>query len=198
MQDIFAELKAWQTGLGALLGLISLALAALYNFHLNRRRDRALREVETRSVTAAIYSEIILLRRQLGLLARVVANVDQSEREFVDFRADVYRPSEPVVFPRLAGKLGLLDPDLVVGISKFFADLEEATRSLEVLTAPHHGHKYACTIVLEPAVSGVQEVKPALEKMQDMLGITDIEDPDIGMARGSIELWEERFQNQSS
>ena len=172
-------------------GEISLALAALYNFHLNRRRDRDLREAETRSVAAAIYSEIILLRRQLALLARVVANVDQSDREFVDFRADLYRPSASVIFPRLAGKLGLLDPDLVVGISKFFANFEEATRSLDVLTAPHEGPKFACTIVLRPAVSGVQEVRPVLEKIQDMLGMTDIEEPDIGYARDLIEFWEE-------
>ena len=194
IQDIGAELKTWQTGLGALIGLVSLAFVAWYNFCLNRRRDRELREAETRSVAAAIYSEIILLRGQLALLARIVANVDQSDREFVDFRADVYRPSDPVIFPRLAGKLGHLDTDLVVGITKFFSDLEEATRSLEVLTTPHEGSRFSCTIVLRPAVSGVQEVMPILEKMQNMLGTTNIEEPDIGMAEIVIELWEECFR----
>ena len=45
------------------------------------------------------------------------------------------------------------------------------------------------------AVSGVREVRPVLEKMQDMLGMADIEEPDIGMAELVIELWEERFQH---
>ena len=197
IQDIGTELKNWQTGLGALIGLVSLAFVAWYNFYLNRRRDRELREAEAKSVAAAIYSEIILLRGQLALLAKIVANVDQSDKEFVDLRADVYRPSEPVIFPCLAGKLGNLDPDLVVGISKFFSDLEEATRSLDVLTIAHDSPQFACTVVLQPAVSGVQEVRPVLEKMQDMLGMADIEEPDIGMAELVIELWEERFQHQS-
>ena len=198
IQDIGTELKIWQTGLGALIGLVSLAFVAWYNFYLNRRRDRELREAEARSVAAAIYSEIILLRGQLALLAKIVAKFDQSDGRFVEFRADVYRPSEPVIFPRLAGKLGQLDPDLVVGISKFFSNLEEASRGLDVLTTPVEGPKYACTIVLQPAISGVHDIRPVLEKIQNMFGMTDIEEPDIGMAEDVIASWKALFEHRSS
>ena len=194
--DIGTELKNWQTGLGALIGLVSLAFVAWYNFHLNRRRDRNLREAEAKSVAAAIYSEIILLRGQLALLAKIVANFENNDRDFVDLRADVYRPSAPVIFPCLAGKLGTLDPDLVVGISKFFSDLEEATRNIDVLTVSNDGPRFSCTIVLRPAVAGVQDVRPFLKKMQDMLGLAETKEPDLGLAEAVIELWEERFRHQ--
>lgn len=36
----YQELKTWQTGIGALLGFTALMSAALWNFHLNRVRDK--------------------------------------------------------------------------------------------------------------------------------------------------------------
>ena len=198
IQEIYAEAKTWQTGLGALIGVGSLAFVAWYNFHLNRKRDRDLREAEAQSVAAAIYSEILLLRGQLALLARIVANVYNRNQEFVELRADVYRPSKPVIFSSLSSKLGQLDPDLVVGISKFFSDLEEATRGLDVITTSRKGPRFSCLIVLRPSVSGVLEVRPVLTKMQHMLGMPDEEEPDIGCAEQVIELEEEMFRSNAS
>ena len=198
IHDIYTELKSWQTGLGALIGLCSLAFVAWYNFYLNRQRDRDLREAEAQSIAAAIYSEIVLLRNQLALLARIVVKVHYSDREFVDFQADVYRPSKPVIFPSLSGKLGQLDPDLVIGISKFFSDLEEATRGLDVITKPSEGPRFSCLIVLRPSVSGVQDVKPILTKIQHMLKIPETEEPDIGYAELVIELEQFIFNADSS
>ena len=151
IQDIYAEVKSWQTGLGALIGMGSLAFVAWYNFHLNRKRDRAQREAEAQSIAAAIYSEIILLRDQLASLARVVANAYVRDREFVNLEADVYRPSKPVIFPSLSGRLGQLDPDLVIGISKFFSDLEEATRGWDVITTPREASRFSCLMVCDHA-----------------------------------------------
>ena len=205
IQDIFAELKPWQTGLGALLGAVlgflSLAFAALYNFKLNRRRDRELRETETRSVAAAIYGEIIPLRDELAQMAKKVADSERLHgglRKHPGFRSDVYRLSEPVIFPRLAEKFGLLKPDLAFSISKFYSNLEIATKNLEVLVAPQERPRSSCTIFLRPAVSGVKEIQPTLGKIQNMLGMPNIEEPDIGYAEAIIEVEEEIPSYQSS
>ena len=59
IQDIYAEVKSWQTGLGALIGMGSLAFVAWYNFHLNRKRDRAQREAEAHSAVRASKSPVV-------------------------------------------------------------------------------------------------------------------------------------------
>ena len=195
IQDIYAEVKSWQTGLGALIGMGSLAFVAWYNFHLNRKRDRAQREAEAQSIAAAIYSEIILLRNQLALLARIVANAHARDRELVNSEADVYRPSKPVIFPSLSGRLGQLDPDLVIGISKFFSDLEEATRGWDVITTPRDPSRFSYLIVLQPCVSGVKGVRPVLAKIQHMLGLPEVAEPHLGDADQVIDREEEMFRS---
>ena len=190
-QEIYAELKAWQAGLGAIIGFAALAGAAWYNFHLNRKRDRQLREAEARSVAAAIYSEIIPLRDEMAKLAKVVAHHDKSHgglQEFPGFRPDVYRLNEPVVFPRLAEKFGTLEPDLAVGISRFYANLDVARKSLDVLISPQKKPRYSSTIFLRPAVAGVEEVQPALRKMERMLHLPERGEPDTGHASALIEV----------
>jgi hypothetical protein len=75
---MYEELKTWQTGIGALLGFVALIVAALWNFHLNRRRDDHLRKEEMRSVAAALYGEIVLLRIEVALLSKIVAKIECS------------------------------------------------------------------------------------------------------------------------
>ena len=136
---------------------------------------------------------MILLREQLALLARVVAHVHMRDQNFRDFRTDVYRPSKPVIFSNLSGKPGQLDPDLIIGISKFFSDLEEASRGLDVISAERDGPSYSCLIVLRPFVSGVQEVQPILTMLQHMLGMPGVEEPNVGNTEAVIEVEEESF-----
>lgn len=190
-QEIYAELKAWQTGLGAVIGFVALAGAAWYNFRLNRERDRQLREGEARSVAAAIYGEIIPLCDELAKLARVVAHHHRSYgglQEFPGFRSDVYRLNEPVVFLSLAEKIGILEPDVAVGVSRFYSNLDVATKSLGVLISTQINPKYSSTIFLRPAVAGVEDVQPALRKMEQMLGLSHTEEPDTGYARAIMEV----------
>src|SRR4051812_23625280 len=76
--DLLIELKSWQGGIGALIGaffgFIALIVGALFNYHLSRKRDSHLRADEVRAVAAAIYGEILLLRKEAGTLARAIAN----------------------------------------------------------------------------------------------------------------------------
>jgi hypothetical protein len=67
--SIYEELKTWQQGVGALIGFVALMGAAWWNFHLNRRRDAALRNEEARAILAALYGEIVVLyvnKRRFG------------------------------------------------------------------------------------------------------------------------------------
>ena len=101
---LYAEAKQWQTGIGALLGFLALMGAALFNFYLNRRRDARLQREEMVSVAAALYGEILLLRKELALLASAARQVEENPmfRSINDLL--VYTPSEPVLYPDLADK----------------------------------------------------------------------------------------------
>src|SRR5688572_21201123 len=69
------ELRGGQTAIGSFFGFVALMTGALWNFHLNRKRDEALRKDERVSVAAALYGEILLLRKAAAHLALVIANV---------------------------------------------------------------------------------------------------------------------------
>ena len=92
---LYAEARQWQTGIAALLGFAGLIVAALWNFSLNRRRDRQLRREEMMSVASALYGEILLLRNELALLACVVAQAERKLREVDQF---TYAPSTPLLY----------------------------------------------------------------------------------------------------
>lgn len=46
MSNDWAQLKDWQAGIGAVIGFGGLIIGALFNAHLNRRRDERLRVEE--------------------------------------------------------------------------------------------------------------------------------------------------------
>src|SRR5712672_3531284 len=50
---------------GSLIGLLALLAGALFNAHLNRRRDDRLRKDETRAIATAIQAELLGIHRTL-------------------------------------------------------------------------------------------------------------------------------------
>ena len=139
---IYQELKTWQAAIGSLLGLMALVVAALVNFGLNRRRDNQIRHEEMRSVAAALYGEILLLRQELAVFARTVSNVHiengmkrnpiiKFDQDFVDDHV----LSEPLVYHTLLSKLGLLSADLVVAITAFHSNLQRAKSGIPLLNS---------------------------------------------------------------
>lgn len=50
--------QALGAAIGAGIGLIAVLLAALFNAHLQRRRDRLLRQEQTRSLAAALFADL--------------------------------------------------------------------------------------------------------------------------------------------
>ena len=113
--EFYNELKGWQTGISSMFGFGALIVAALWNFSLNRRRDAALRDEEALSVATALYGEILLLRKEVGQLARVVANIEiNKSREFDEHFLEAHPLSEPLLYKALAPKIGLLSPEWLI------------------------------------------------------------------------------------
>ena len=73
MSEVWAFLTAQNPATTFLFGLIALIIGALFNSHLNRRRDDRQRAEEAKAVAAALYGEMIPLRKEVALLARIVA-----------------------------------------------------------------------------------------------------------------------------
>lgn len=197
LEDIYRELKGWQSGIGAMLGFVGLIVAALWNFHLNRRRDDRLRREEALAVGAALYGELLLLRDQLARTARFVGNrymahgIDSRRTPDFDrhFLEQVQMP-EPLLYGALASKIGLLRPDLILAITQFHERYRTAKSWLPLLPAsPDRPYRYAVSSVLEPATKGVIEIEPALVKLEALLGISPpAVRPDIGKAEDAIEM----------
>lgn len=177
--EIYHELKGWQNLIGSVLGFLFLILGALYNFRLNRRRDDLMRADEARSVLAALYGEILLLREEVGDLARIVAGTEvrygTSRQEGVPFDEHFVRAyglSEPVFYGALASKIGLIEPDLVISITEFHRNYQEAKKWLPLLVdTPDRRYGYFVSAVLRPACDAVNNVEPALKKIEAILSV---------------------------
>jgi hypothetical protein len=75
LPELNAEARIWKQGIGSLMGFMGLMIAALLNFKLDRRRDAALRDEEMKSVTAALYGEIRMLRVRVAAPAQAIASL---------------------------------------------------------------------------------------------------------------------------
>ena len=113
----YAELKTWQTGVGALLGLGAILAGALWNARLNRRRDTRLRRQEIRGLCLAFAAELFesakKLRSTAGSVDLAIKNKEPLKIE--NFR-DHYNPVTDIYQANL-GKIGLfgeLARDVVV------------------------------------------------------------------------------------
>lgn len=199
---IYMELKGWQTAIGSLFGLFALALAALLNFHLNRKRDDRLRNDEARSVMAALYGEIILLRRDAASLARHAARVEtlgvacvKIDNEFLD----THLLPEPLLYMALAPKLGLLSADLILAITEFHKNVADARLWLSVMVKFRDKSLYSISTILEPARDAVIKIGPALAKIEVILAIENkTSEPDLGDAEMVIDVIHEMELEQSS
>lgn len=197
--NFYEDMKGWQTAIGSVLGFIALIAGALWNFHLNRKRDASLRKEESLSIAAALYGEIVLLRQEAASLARAVARVHinvgtrrDSITKFDRHFVEAHELSEPLLYKALATKIGLLDAELVIAITEFHKNYRQAKIYLPLLVENgERNYNYSCTWVLVPACSAVKSIIPALHKIEKMISITDpAKDLDLGMAEEVIELEE--------
>jgi hypothetical protein len=185
-QSWYQELKSWQTGIAAFLGFIALVVGALINFSLNRRRDKALGREEAQAVAAALYGEITSVRERLSLLVKVLSNQANSSGINV---ADIdeqfisgYTTAAPTLYPALASKIGILPPDLALGITQFYYNVQTAKANLTLLVPGVPGRRYSVVAVLEPAMKAISDVRDVLRKIEARAKIPAAADPDCGSA----------------
>ncbi len=98
---------------GSSIGLIALLLGALFNAHLNRRRDDRRRREDRRAVATALQAELV------GLSHSLQSTIGQKDPERRAEYAVIVR-----VFPRMVPKLGLLEPDTIRSVIDAYNEVD--------------------------------------------------------------------------
>jgi len=196
--SIYAELKAWQSSIGALLGFGGLIVGALFNAHLNRKRDARLRDEEAKAIASALYGEIVIVRRYIARIANAVARKYEahgfghfSGEPFDQHFTERYAMPDLKLYPALASKVGLLPSRLALEIVKFYSQAEEVQTWLKRLQHDEgRPFSYGVNFVLDPAIDAVLNVGPALREIERMADISEPEEqPELKQAL-SAQAWE--------
>jgi hypothetical protein len=189
--QVYNELKGWQSGIGTLVGFVTLILGALFNARLNRERDARLRSDEMIAVASALYGEVVVLRKAVARMANAVAQRYEQhgvgyikgepfDRHFIEG----ITPPSLRLYPALASKVGMLPSEIALEVVRFYARVEEAQTWLPRLQRDaERGFTYSVLYVLDPAIEAVTGVLPALSAIEDLAGIGErIGTPDIKKA----------------
>jgi hypothetical protein len=199
---IYQEAKSWQTAIGSVLGFLALMIGALWNFHLNRKRDAALRCEEIHSVAAALYGEILLLRKESARVSLSTAGVfvavgtqRNPMMKFDDHFLEAQALPEPILYKALASRLGLLPADMVIAITRFHSNVQSVKSSLPLLLPKKdRGYTHSVLNVLVPARGAVRDIVSTLRQIEAMLSITPpAGDPDMGDTDTVIDMEEATF-----
>jgi hypothetical protein len=103
---------------GSGLGLIALLLGALFNAHLNRRRDDALRDADRVAVATALHAEL------QGIHHGLVKNIENLTDLSVDKGFLVPHPSIKIL-PEVLSKIGLLRSDIIHKVMEAYVLMEQ-------------------------------------------------------------------------
>lgn len=181
------------------VGIITVVIGALVNAQLNRWRDDRLRAGEAKAVAAALYGEMLLMRKEIARTAQRVAHTYTKEpgKEFDQTLLEGISLRDPVLYPALASKLGLLAPDVVLGITKFQADFEAVRFWLpNLIKPPERKFHYSVLHVLKPAKEAVFSIDPTLRTIEKLLDIkSKADDPDMEHALFVIDIEDEVFSS---
>ncbi len=136
------------------------------------------------AVATAIYGEILLMRERLALMAKVLSYRDHDHANEIDDQfVEDYRPNDPILYPALASKIGLLSHDLVLDIARFYDNFQAAKDNLPLLVKSESRRvPYHVVTVLRPAVDAIYDVRTALRKIEQLAAIPEAKDPDSGLA----------------
>lgn len=104
---------------GASVGLIAILLGALFNAHLNRKRDDRLRERDRVAVASTLYAELQGIRDSL-LERQQIGNAPPVSEGQVLWIPDLTIKLLPGVLP----KLGLLPPETIRSVISAYALVE--------------------------------------------------------------------------
>lgn len=198
MWQWLSNLQGAQSGLvgsfsGFVFGVVALILGALFNFRLNRRRDALLRSEEADAVSAALYSEVILLRQELARTAILIARRIKNGQSFDERFLEIVRLQDPMLLKALANKIGILDPELILALTDFYSKVELVRAWLPDIIE-REGHQASHPLsVLEPAVQALEEVNWTLATLAKRLKVLAPEKLDIGIAQAIVEMQKQTF-----
>jgi hypothetical protein len=104
---------------GSFFGLVALLLGALFNAHLNRRRDDRLRSEEQRGVATALRAEFAGCRGALLTNSQELKKGDAVQFVTPDFVHAIR------IEPHMIPKLGLLDEETIDKVANAYLAIEE-------------------------------------------------------------------------
>jgi hypothetical protein len=106
---------------GSSIGLVALLLGALFNAHLNRKRDDRLRREEQRAVATALRAELAGFRRAL------LTNIRELEKTGSTPGARVMPElvQSIRIMPHMIPKLGLLDEETIDKVANAYLAIDE-------------------------------------------------------------------------
>jgi hypothetical protein len=108
------------TLIGSALGLIALLVGALFNAHLNRRRDDRLRGEDRVAIASTLYAELLGIHRLLIENAQYLVDKPPDP----DGGFTIQAPSVKIL-PEVLSKIGLLRPDTIRKVMDAYVLTEE-------------------------------------------------------------------------
>jgi hypothetical protein len=105
---------------GSSIGLIALLIGALFNAHLNRRRDDRLQREDQRAVAAALKAELALWSERLGGVVQSVK--DGRAKGSGEWVVPVFKSR---LLDDLVPKLGLLRPATITNVIDAYNSVDE-------------------------------------------------------------------------
>jgi len=196
--EIYAELKGWQPVIGAVLGFGALTWGALYNFRLGRRRDDAIRAKEALSVALGLYAEINLISVELTKLSNAIGRwylrTGHSGQSVPAHFSESFVLPEATLFKALAPKIGMLDPDVLMPIVRFYGHYGEAVAYFPKILEKTEDSAitYGVEWVLGPAIAAIDGVQSALREIEQLGEIAvPMAEPDLKKAREAQKLEED-------
>lgn len=101
-----------------------------------RRRQKGLRDQETDALKASIYSDIAdRAARCLNDYINPWRNLRSDDPSLTAERVEMFRPATSVLYPAIAGKVGLLEVEVLVPVMQFYFRLDALSHAIESLIA---------------------------------------------------------------
>lgn len=148
-------------------------------------------------MAAALYGEIVLFRVELARIAKLVASVVANHKDFDEHFLERIHLQEPLLYRALAGKVGVLEADVLLAIVTFHNNVQSVRDWLPQLVENQvRKFSYSSLTVLEPAIAGIENILPTLNSLASKMGVTPPADEfDLGLAYAILETERDRFAN---
>jgi len=130
---------------GSTLGFIALLLGAMFNAHLNRKRDDRLRDQNRTSLATALYAELKQFRDDW------IADIEILKQPGSGLASVLIRTPKARLFPELVTEIGLLPPDAIRAVSNAYGVIHQWEHDLLLLD---HAYKKADGVEVQSRHAG--------------------------------------------